>query len=308
DMEREAAEAVSRAAGLPLRTIDGGPEVLDALPRLIRLAGAPLGDPSVLAVHAVARAAAADGVRILLGGEGADELLLGYRRYRALGGLSRLPRPSWPLRLPGSWSMHKAARYLRAAVSRNPIRALLAVTPPAFGAQVLAADIGAHSCWRDAEPMPHEPADLALASRADDLDNYLPRDLLPKLDVALMAAGIEGRCPYLEANIEPFGQDRRALGKRPLRRAFARELPAAVRQLPKLGFALPLDAWFRDDLPALDVLAEPRSRQRPHLRPGGLQLAIDRHRGDRADLGHGLYLLLAYELHLRAVEERAATR
>ena len=77
----------------------------------------------------------------------------------------------------------------------------------------------------------------------------------------------------------------------------------AVRSLPKRGFSLPLDTWFRGTLDALDVLAEPRSRNRPHLRPNGLAKAIDRHRSNRADLGHGLYLLYAYELHLRALEE-----
>lgn len=301
--ERTAAEAVALAARLPLREIDGGPEVLDALPDLTRHAGHPLGDPSILAVHAVARAAAADGVRILLGGEGADELLLGYRRYRALAKFPRLPGFSRLARLGARWSMHKAARSLRAITAANPVRALLAVTPPAFGAQVLAPELGAYPCWRDGESATNHDKDLALVARKDDLQHYLPHDLLLKIDVALMAAGVEGRCPYLEAGIEPFGADRAALGKAHLRRAFARELPVAVRSLPKRGFSLPLDTWFRGTLDALDVLAEPRSRNRTHLRPNGLAKAIDRHRSNRADLGHGLYLLYAYELHLRALEE-----
>jgi asparagine synthase (glutamine-hydrolysing) len=303
--ERAAAEDVARAARLPLHEIDGGPELLDALPMLTRMAGQPLGDPSILAAHAVARAAAAQGVRILLGGEGADELLLGYRRYRALAHMPRWSRLSALSRLAGAWSMHKAARYWRAATAANPIRALLAVTPPAFGQKVLCSELGSHRCWRDDEATEPNPKDLALAGRDDDLANYLPRDLLPKIDVALMAAGVEGRCPYLEAGIEAFGVDRMAMGKRHLREAFAGELPELVQNLPKRGFSLPLDAWFRGDLPALDVLAEPQSRERPHLRPGGLIRAIDQHRGDRADLGHALYLLYAYELHLRTGKVRS---
>ncbi|MBL8723142.1 MAG: hypothetical protein JNK49_03810, partial [Planctomycetes bacterium] len=85
--ERAVARAVATAAGLPFVPVDGGPEVLDALPALTRAAGMPLGDPSVCAVHATARAAAAQGVRVLLSGEGADECFLGYRRYRALAHL-----------------------------------------------------------------------------------------------------------------------------------------------------------------------------------------------------------------------------
>lgn len=298
--EREAAEAVALAARLPLRSIDGGPEVLEALPRLTRLAGQPLGDPSILAVHAVAQAAARDGVRIMLGGEGADELLLGYRRYRALAHMPRLPA----LRPFGSrWSMHKAARYWRATIAANPIRALLAVTPPAFANQVLVPELSRRRCWRDAEAMPDTTNGLAMASRDDDVSNYLPRDLLPKVDIALMAAGIEGRCPYLEADLESFGQDGTKLGKRALRDAFHSELPESVQQLPKVGFSLPLDAWFRTDTALLDVLADPRSRARPHLHPRGLEAAVDRHRRGTTDLGHALYLLLAYELYLRSTED-----
>ncbi|MFT4512700.1 MAG: asparagine synthase (glutamine-hydrolyzing) [Planctomycetota bacterium] len=298
--EREAAEAVALAARLPLRSVDGGPEVLEALPRLTQLAGQPLGDPSILAVYKVAQAAAKDGVRIMLGGEGADELLLGYRRYRALARMPRLRA----LRPFGSrWSMHKAARYWRATIAANPIRALLAVTPPAFANQVLAPQLSQRRCWRDAEAMPDTVNGLALSSREDDLANYLPRDLLPKVDIALMAAGIEGRCPYLEAGIEPFGLDSSKFGKRALREAFHDELPESVRRLPKVGFSLPLDAWFRSDTALLDVLADPRSRSREHLRPRGLEAAVDRHRRGTTDLGHALYLLLAYELYLRSTED-----
>lgn len=199
--------------------------------------------------------------------------------------------------------MHKAARYWRAIVAANPIRALLAVTPPGFASEVLRPDIAARKCWRDAEPMPDTTAGLAMASRNDDLNNYLPSDLLPKIDIATMAAGIEGRCPYLAASIKPFGKSNADLGKRALHEAFASELPKSVRMLPKAGFSLPLNSWFRGKTDLLDILADPRSRSRDHLRPGGLESAIDRHRRGKTDLGHALYLLLAYELHLRASEE-----
>lgn len=302
--ERDAAREVARAADLPLQEIDGGPEVLDALPRLTGHAGAPLGDPSILAVHAVGRAAAADGVRVLLGGEGADELLLGYRRYQLL---ARLPRLRSLAKLPhSSWSMSTMARAWRAMVGRDPVRSLLAVTPPAFGREVLSEALVEPGFWNDADPIETDGGSLALAGRDYDLQNYLPCDLLPKLDVALMAAGVEGRCPYLEAGIESFGESLDALGKRPLRRAFQDELPRSVQTLPKRGFSLPLNEWFRGALPALDVLAERRSRERDHLRPGGMARAVDQHRSGRADLGHGLYLLYAYEVYLRDVEAREA--
>jgi asparagine synthase (glutamine-hydrolysing) len=296
--ERDAAAAVAERTGLDLRRIDAGPEVLDALPLLTACAALPLGDPSILAVHALARAAAADGIRVLLSGEGADELFLGYRRYRAL---AHLPRARWLRRFAPRWSMRYAARWMRAATASDPETALLAVTPPAFGATVLAPEFAQRRCWRD-ESRRAPTNDAVLMARARDLDGYLRFDLLPKVDVACMAAGVEARAPFLEGECAAFGQDRSTLGKRALREAFVHDLPREVLRLPKTGFALPLDRWFRGELPWLDLLAEPKTRQRAHLRPGGVAAVVDRHRRGRADLGHGLYLLVAFELFLRAAE------
>lgn len=300
--EREAAIAVAARAQLVLRRVDVGHEVCDALPFLTGCAGLPLGDPSILAVHALARAAAADGIRVLLSGEGADELFLGYRRYRAL---ARLPRMPMLRTVAPTWSMRFAARWLRAVVAPDPATALLAVTPPAFGECVLAPEFAQRLCWHDeSRNVSAANGDRALAARRTDLLNgYLRFDLLPKVDVACMAAGVEARAPFLEGDCEAFGRDLSALGKRPLREAFAADLPPEVLRLPKTGFALPLDRWFRGELPWLDLLAEPRTQQRPHLRPGGVARAVDLHRSGKVDIGHGLYLLVAAELFLRTREE-----
>ena len=305
--ERDAARATAAAAKLPLHEVTAGAELLDMLPRLTQLAGQPLGDPSILAVHAVARRAAEHGVKVMLGGEGADELLLGYRRYRLLARLPRLPGRRLLARLFSGWSMKYSVRALRALAATDAIRSLLAVTPPAFAREVLAPELADAACRRDALPATHSQGNLLHAAQLDDLDNYLPRDLLPKVDIALMAAGIESRCPYLEGDFGVFDGSRADLDKRTLRTAFAGKLPDAVTSLPKLGFGLPLDAWFRGHSPWLDVLLEPGSQQRPHLCPGGIRRAIDVHRSGRADIGHGLYLLLAYELYLRSTGGAAAS-
>jgi asparagine synthase (glutamine-hydrolysing) len=294
--ERSAAVAAAARAGVQLHHVEVGAEVLDALPHLTACAGQPLGDPSILAMHALARAVAADGNRVLLSGEGADELFFGYRRYQAL---AHLPRLGWLRALAPPWSMRYPARWLRAAAAADPFAALLAVTPPAFATAVLAPELTRRAA-RERRPTPRcHAADRLRPARAADLCGYLRCDLLPKVDIACMAAGVEARAPFLEGDAEAFGREPSALGKRPLRAAFAAELPPEVLRLRKHGFALPLDRWFRGELPWLDLLAEPRTRQRPHLRPGGIATAVDQHRSGRTDLGHGLYLLVALELFRR---------
>lgn len=302
--ERNSARAVAAHLGLPFRAVDAGIEVLDALAPLTAMAGRPLGDPSVLAVHALARAARHDGVRVLLGGEGADELLFGYRRYRAL---SRLPR--WPLlaRFAPRWQQSYVARWLRACGAKQPATALLAVTPPGL-ADVLAPEIAHHPWWNDAAPPPgsvnHDCA-TADAARDADLRGYLRWDLLPKVDVATLAAGVEARCPFLEGDFGACPADQ-PLGKQALRVAFADHLPRAPLALRKRGFSLPLDRWWRGKLPWLDLLREPRTLQRAHLRGELVAGLLDRHRRGAANLGHALYLLVAMELHLRAREHLEA--
>jgi asparagine synthase (glutamine-hydrolysing) len=235
---------------------------------------------------------------VLLSGEGSDEALLGYARHRALAllprrGLRWLPAPGW--------SMRRAARFFRALAAADPFAELLAVTPPAFRREVLAGDIAT------APPLPDAPtADPLQRARLLEQRWYLRRDLLPKLDVATMAAQVEGRCPYLDAAFRAAAAaipPRRALGKAPLRAAFAARLPAGIAAQRKRGFALPLDRWFRGELSFIDLLREPRTRQRAHLRAGGLDAAIDRHRRGAADLGHALYLVVAFECWLRSREE-----
>ena len=134
-------------------------------------------------------------------------------------------------------------------------------------------------------------------------------DLLPKLDVATMAAQVEGRCPFLDGDVAralDAMSPMQWLGKAPLRSVYATKLPHAVFAQRKRGFALPLDRWFRGELTMLDLLRDQRTRQRAHLRATGLDRAIDLHRSRRADLGRALYLVAAFEIWLRTEDARCA--
>jgi asparagine synthetase B (glutamine-hydrolysing) len=96
---------------------------------------------------------------------------------------------------------------------------------------------------------------------------------------------------------------RRVLGKRALRAAFAARLPAAVLAERKRGFAAPLDRWLRDDDWLADLLRDRRTRAREHVDGRGLGAMLDRHRAGSARLGHALYLVAAWEVYERVVEE-----
>ncbi len=296
--ERARAQSVADHFGQQLQLVDAGPEILQELPRLSAHTALPLGDPSVLAVHALARRAAKDGVRVLLSGEGADDLLLGYPRHHAAAHLPRRGLPFWSPRL----SMSKWARLWRAMTAKQPYDALLAASSPGFRARALSSGGASAELQLTAET--HSALERA---RRIDRDYYLRWDLLPKLDTATMAAGIEGRCPFLDPAVLICDEVTQSLatelvGKRPLIEAFGPLLPRGILDQKKQGFAIPLDRWFREDDFLADVLSDKRTLERDHISASGLRAFVSAQRAGACQMGHGLYLIAAYELWLRLTE------
>ncbi len=148
---------------------------------------------------------------VVLTGEGGDELFGGYGRYR------RALRPAW---LGG-----------RAAEPRTP-------------------DAGVLSRWREQAKAPPGLTRLQQAQWAD-IATWLPNDLLTKLDRCLMAHGLEGRTPFLDAQVADFAfplpdrfKVRGRYGKWLLRKWLERACPAAEPWARKQGFTVPVDAWI----------------------------------------------------------------
>ena len=88
-----------------------------------------------------------------------------------------------------------------------------------------------------------------------DVNSYLPLDILNKVDIASMANGLECRSPMLDHEfVDLVGQmplDRKMRGRRRkvlLREAFSDLIPPEIHQRKKMGFGVPLDHWFRDQL------------------------------------------------------------
>ena len=293
--ERGRAHAAAQRLGIELREVDVGAEVLTRATTLAECAAQPIADPSILVTHALARAVAADGIRVLLSGEGADELLLGYPRLRALAAIERWPRLARVLSavpMP-ALSMSRTARMVRAARSPTPHQALLEVAPRAFRAAVLVPELTDASL----------PEGGASDPRGLELEHYLRSDLLPKFDVAALTAQVEGRCPFLDPQFARHAMDlphAAVAGKRHLREAFAQRLPAGHFDQPKRGFAVPIDRFWRDEDFLADVLTDRRTLERGHLRADGVRRMLQLQRLGRVRLGHALWTLVADELWHRA--------
>jgi asparagine synthase (glutamine-hydrolysing) len=146
-----------------------------------------------------------------------------------------------------------------------------------------------------------------------DVKTYLVEDILTKVDRMSMAVSLEARVPLLDHRIVEF-----ALNLAPkmkvdgsqtkviLRRAMADLLPREVLDKPKEGFSIPLKHWLRQDLRPLmmDLLAPDTLHRRGYFRPSCVGKWIEEHEARRANHSHRLWALMVFELwHRKVLEE-----
>lgn len=136
---------------------------------------------------------------------------------------------------------------------------------------------------------------------------WLPDNLLERGDRMTMAAGLEARNPFLDHHLVAFVaalpdryRIRGLTTKWLLRRAAKTLLPEQILNRPKVGFRLPLNEWFRQDMReyVLDHLDSPNTRLRSCCETGELRRVISEHLNGRQNHEKLLWMLLTLELFL----------
>jgi asparagine synthase (glutamine-hydrolysing) len=264
--ERAAARATARAIGAEhVEVVFEEGDFWRLLPEIAAAIDDPTADYAILPTYKLARAVRQEGLKLVLTGEGGDELFAGYGRYRSA------MRPWW-------------------AGGRMPrARGLL------DGLGVLHGEIAG---WRDgiaaAEARSGGVGHTALqVAQAVDCADWLPNDLLLKLDRCLMAHGVEGRTPFLDPAVAAFAfrlpdefKVRRGRGKWLLRRWLAGHLPQARPLARKRGFTVPVGRWIARRAGEIGPLVAASAGVREICRPGAVErlfaAAADRHAGRAA--------------------------
>jgi len=280
--ERPLAKRIAQRYGTEHHEVVVRPDVVTDLPQIARAYDQPFGSASAIPSYYVAQAAR-QYVKVVLNGDGGDELFAGYRRYVAawLNGMLSWAdgpacRPVWQLlskimpvprgfrtgyafthRLVRGVGMEPAARYLAWAVdglNEHTLRTLCGAT----GTRL-------KNCWLDRiEPGDRLAAGILETLRdcgpvdrmlAADFATILPHDLLVKMDIATMAHGLEARSPLLDHELidlvshYPEAVKLRGFQTKPLLRELSRRyVPGTVRHAPKRGFEVPLIRWLRGEL------------------------------------------------------------
>jgi asparagine synthase (glutamine-hydrolysing) len=322
------ARLVARRYGTDHRELVVGPEHATLLERVAGDADEPRGDATALPYWLAARLAARD-VKVVLAGEGGDELFGGYPTYTAarLGaGGAVLAAALEPIvrRVPSSdrrLSLDFRLRRLARGAGLGPLE-----RHHAFKEIFAAADRAALLRLRgrgSADPLaPHRAiwaatrgAEAIARLQAVDLGTFVADDLLLQTDRSGMAHGLEIRVPYLDPVVAEFARAlplrARLAGrqtKRVLRAALAPLLPHEVVRGPKRGFVTPAAAWLRGPLLPLaaDVLSEATLRRQGLVDPAAAAALFDRHVRRREDVSRGLWALLALTLWHDAVLGRPA--
>ncbi len=315
--EASAARRVAERYGTSHHELTVEPDAVELLPKVVDAFGEPFADNSALPTYLVSQLAA-EHVKVVLSGEGGDELFGGYFSY--LGDL-------WAPRVG------PAATALRSLIERLPSRATSRRLDDrlkrfARGAHLPQPD--RHLSWsqafdsearaelmtrrrKDFDPLQAHrerydaSAGAAPVNRTADLDMgiYMVDDILVKIDRASMAHSLESRVPLLDPAITDFAlalpdsYKVRALKKKWLfRRAVAPLLPREVIQAPKRGFNTPVSKWLRGDLLpfAREVLAPQRVREQGYLDPTAVNAVIDTHVSGREDLSRNIWGLICFSL------------
>ncbi len=300
------------------------PDALGLIDTLIWHHDGPFGDASAVPTCIVSRLARAQ-VTVVLTGDGGDEIFAGYRRFRAALQAERIPRSAARaaqailsrLLVPGHerhW-MAELQRFLRG--SSLPFAERMTVWNAIFFEdlqQLLRPDFAASLA-----PIGelHQPAaagavtdGMSMLSRLLQLNftSYLADDLLVKVDRCTMANSLEARSPFLDWHLIDYvaalPDDFKLRGRRAkavLRDAFQDLLPPEIDQRPKMGFGVPLGAWFRGSLREYmrDLLLAPGARYRTMLSGSHVEKIVHDHLSSRANLGPQLWSLICFERWLQ---------
>jgi asparagine synthase (glutamine-hydrolysing) len=274
-------------------------ETMDVIRLLPRMYDEPFADPSQVPTYLVSKLARSQ-VTVSLSADGGDELFGGYNRYFLTSSIWKWVR--WapqPVRRMAAGLVHSVPPtaidrmygWMRPIISSrkrlfavgdkaHKLRPFLdAEDPQAIYLQALShwnpteAMIGAHepetvkSYLRNSAGLPSLEEQMMLT----DIANYLPDDILTKVDRASMAVSLEARVPVLDHRVVEFAwkmplhfKIRKGVSKWALRQVLYKQVPRELIERPKMGFGVPIDSWLRgplrewaEDLLSSDKLSRP---------------------------------------------------
>lgn len=290
------------------------PDSIKLLPDLVNFYDEPFADSSAVPTYYVS-ALASRHVKMILSGDGGDELFAGYLRYlpserdrmflrlpeyirrNVLGTIGRIMPRSFPGRNYFRYiSQGDMERYLMSAGCFSEDRRN----------ELYSGEFSA-SIERQDQDYAAKVADKDIVTQYlyQDSKHYLPDDILVKVDRASMAKSIEVRVPILDyrlieyaATIPPEKKIRKDEQKAIFKKAVRNLLPDRVFTKKKQGFGVPLEKWFRGELKdfAYENLLSKDASERGYFQMKQVRYLLDEHQSGNRDNSHYIWTLLFLEL------------
>jgi asparagine synthase (glutamine-hydrolysing) len=291
-------------------------DIIERLPQMVAYRDAPVSEPSDIAIYLLAREAARS-VKMVLTGEGSDEILGGYPKHiaeRYAHGYQLLPgylrhRFIEPL----THALPYGFRRVKTAVTNLNIEDSAERYVRWFGAlnsgerdRLSVLRLNGSTRILDAPPFDADPRASALRRILYfDQTSWLPDNLLERGDRMTMAASIEARVPFLDHELAAFvsslpdGFRVRGLhSKWVLREAGKQLIPESILARPKMGFRVPVNEWFRRQMRGylLDHLQDGSSITRRYYDARVLDQVLAEHLNGRQNHEKLLWTLLNLEI------------
>jgi asparagine synthase (glutamine-hydrolysing) len=308
-------------------------DALAVIPKLATIYDEPFADSSQIPTYLVS-ALARQHVTVALSGDGGDELFGGYDRYRVFERLhkyrnaipqsilktsgkimSSLSVDTWnkigsssfatiaprSVRVRTGERVHKLSKLLQSRGDGELYEQLLSVNsdPASLVIGYVESNTGhGHSFHRSS---------FENAMMTDTYD-YLPDDILVKVDRASMAVSLEVRVPLLDPDIFSFAwglhpDDRvnNGKGKWPLRQLLNRYVPAEIVERPKMGFGVPINKWLRTELRAWasELLDRQLLQQQGYFHAESIVQMWHEHVNGTADRSTELWPILMFQAWLQ---------
>lgn len=284
------------------------------IPDLPQVYDEPFADWSQIPTFLVAKMASGS-VRVALSGDGGDELFSGYSRYAQLD-------ESWAQtrRLPATLALAFCRLMELSAVGNGSFaNRLRNRSASLYANNLLDYYRGNMVYWAFPQRVLREYSPLASFSdssaslaemqpirqmMANDSMQYLPDDILVKVDRAMMANSLEGRIPLLDHQLVEFSQRvptafnyADGLAKWPLRQVLYRYVPREMVDRPKMGFGVPMAQWLRGPLRdwAQSLLDPQRLHQQGYFKVSAVQAMWQQHCKSQADWAFQLWPILMFQ-------------
>ena len=308
-------------------------DALAVIPKLARIYDEPFADSSQIPTYLVS-ALARQHVTVALSGDGGDELFGGYDRYRVFERLQKYRGivPGAVLKSSGkalssisveTWN--KIGSSPLAAVAPRSVRVRTGERVHKLAKMLQSRGDG--DLYQQLLSVNSDPASLVIGYKEStdsagvllgrssfedammtDTYNYLPDDILVKVDRASMAVSLEVRVPLLDPDVfsfawglHPNDRVRNGIGKWPLRQLLNRYVPAEIVERPKMGFGVPINKWLRNELRdwASDLLDGQLLRQQGYFHPEPILRMWHEHVSGAADRSTELWPILMFQSWLQ---------